>query len=121
MEGDVAYEEVSVHRSKKIRTPPKANELVNHFQNSFALIDSTGLCVFVALRYVFSKDRMIFPLRLSEMMTYTTGEGYTAEEVLKAGERVYNLERMFVLKAGSTEDTLPPRMHDHCRWAKHGR
>jgi aldehyde:ferredoxin oxidoreductase len=30
--------------------------------------------------------------------------------VLKAGERVYNLERMFLLKAGSTEDTLPPRM-----------
>jgi aldehyde:ferredoxin oxidoreductase len=111
MEGDVAYEEV-------FGTPIKEDpfsiegkpELVNHFQNSFALIDSAGLCVFVALRYVFSKDRMIFPLRLSEMMAYTTGEGYTAEEVLKAGERVYNLERMFVLKAGSTVDTLPPRM-----------
>jgi len=30
--------------------------------------------------------------------------------VMQAAERVYNLERMFILKAGSTEDTLPPRM-----------
>jgi aldehyde:ferredoxin oxidoreductase len=111
MEGDVAYEEVFGVPVKEdpFSTDGKA-ELVNHFQNSFALIDSAGLCVFVALRYVFNKDRLIWPLRLSEMMAYTTGEGYTAEEVLKAGERVYNLERMFLLKAGSTEDTLPPRM-----------
>jgi aldehyde:ferredoxin oxidoreductase len=31
---------------------------------------------------------------------------------MTAAERVYNLERMFLLKAGSTEDTLPPRMLD---------
>ena len=111
MEGDVAYEEVfGVPIKEDPHSTDGKAELVNHFQNSFALIDSAGLCVFVALRYVFNKDRLIFPLRLSEMMNYTTGEGYTAEEVLKAGERVYNLERMFLLKAGSTEDTLPPRM-----------
>jgi aldehyde:ferredoxin oxidoreductase len=53
---------------------------------------------------------MIFPQRLADMMKTTTGVDYTPEEVLKAAERVYNLERMFVLKAGSTVDTLPPRM-----------
>ena len=47
---------------------------------------------------------------LSQLMEYTTGVGYTPEEVLKAADRVYTLERMFLLKAGSTEDTLPPRM-----------
>jgi aldehyde:ferredoxin oxidoreductase len=31
---------------------------------------------------------------------------------MRAAERVYNLERLFLLKAGSTEDTLPPRMLD---------
>ncbi|MFZ5855415.1 MAG: aldehyde ferredoxin oxidoreductase family protein [Chloroflexota bacterium] len=111
MEGDVAYEEVFGVPVKEnpLSTDGKA-ELVKHFEDSFALIDSSGLCVFVAIRYVFSKDRLIFPLRLSEMMNFTTGAEYTPEEIMKAAERVYNIERMFVLKAGSTEDTLPYRM-----------
>ncbi len=111
MEGDVAYEEVFGVPVKEnpLTTEGKA-ELVKHFEDSFALIDSSGLCVFVAIRYVFSKERMILPERLSEMMNYTTGAGYTPAEIMKAAERVYNLERMFVLKAGSTEDTLPYRM-----------
>ncbi len=111
MEGDVAYEEVFGVPVKEnpLSTEGKA-ELVKHFEDSFALIDSSGLCVFVAIRYVFSKERKIWPMRLSEMMNFTTGAGYTPEEVMQAAERVYNLERMFILKAGSTEDTLPPRM-----------
>jgi aldehyde:ferredoxin oxidoreductase len=111
MEGDVAYEEVFGVPVKEnpLTTDGKA-ELVKHFEDSFALIDSSGLCVFVAIRYVFSKDRMIFPQRLSELMNFTTGAEYSPEEILKAAERVYNLERMFLLKAGSTVDTLPPRM-----------
>ncbi len=111
MEGDVAYEEVFGVPVKEnpLSTEGKA-ELVKHFEDSFALIDSSGLCVFVAIRYVFSRERMIWPMRLSEMMNFTTGADYTPEEVMQAAERVYNLERMFVLKAGSTEDTLPPRM-----------
>ena len=111
MEGDVAYEEVFGVPVKEnpLSTEGKA-ELVKHFEDSFALIDSSGLCVIVAIRYVFSKERKIWPMRLSEMMNFTTGAGYTPEEVMQAAERVYNLERMFILKAGSTEDTLPPRM-----------
>jgi aldehyde:ferredoxin oxidoreductase len=111
MEGDVAYEEVFGVPVKEnpLTTDGKA-ELVKHFEDAFALIDSSGLCVFVAIRYVFSKDRMILPQRLSEMMNFTTGAGYTPEEIMKAAERVYNIERIFVLKAGSTEDTLPYRM-----------
>ena len=66
--------------------------------------------MFLALRYVFSKERMILPTRLSQLMQYTTGVESTPEDVLTAAERVYNLERMFLLKAGSTEDTLPTRM-----------
>jgi aldehyde:ferredoxin oxidoreductase len=111
MEGDVAYEEV-------FGTPVKENplttdgkpELVKRFEDSFALIDSAGLCVFLAIRYVFSKERMVWPVRLSELMNLTTGAGYTHEEVMLAAERVYNIERMFLIKAGSTEDTLPYRM-----------
>ncbi|MBI5295944.1 MAG: aldehyde ferredoxin oxidoreductase family protein [Chloroflexi bacterium] len=111
MEGDVAYEEVFGVPVKEnpLTTEGKA-ELVKHFEDSFALIDSAGLCVFVALRYVFSKERKIWPERLTEMMNLTTGIGYTPEEIMKSAERIYNIERMFLLKAGSTEDTLPYRM-----------
>jgi aldehyde:ferredoxin oxidoreductase len=111
MEGDVAYEEVF---GTPVKEDPHTTEgkadLVKHFQDSFALIDSAGLCVFVALRYVFSKERKIWPERLTEMMNFTTGIGYTPEEIMKSAERIYNIERVFLLKAGSTEDTLPHRM-----------
>ncbi|MFN3741403.1 MAG: aldehyde ferredoxin oxidoreductase family protein [Anaerolineales bacterium] len=111
MEGDVAYEEVF---GVPVKIDPLSwedkPELVKRFQDAFALIDSSGLCVFLAVRYVFTKERMILPTRLAQLMKLTTGVDYTPEEVLKAGERIYNLERLFVLKAGSTEDTLPPRM-----------
>ncbi len=111
MEGDVAYEEVfGVPVKENPLTTVGKPELVKHFEDSFALMDSSGLCVFVAIRYAFSKDRMILPQRLAEMMNLSTGANYTPEEALKAAERVYNLERMFLLKAGSTEDTLPHRM-----------
>jgi aldehyde:ferredoxin oxidoreductase len=88
------------------------SELVKHFQDSFALIDASGLCVFVAIRYVFDKERLILPRVLSEMMNLTTGAGYTPEEVMQAADRVYTLERMFLIKAGSGPewDTLPYRM-----------
>jgi len=111
MEGDVAYEEVFGVPVKEdpLSTDGKA-ELVARFQNAFALIDSSGLCVFLAVRYVFNADRMIWPVRLSQLMTYTTGVEYSPDDVLKAAERIYNLERVFLLKAGSTVDTLPPRM-----------
>jgi aldehyde:ferredoxin oxidoreductase len=46
------------------------------------------------------------------MMNHATGAGYTEETLLQAGERMFNLERMFLLKAGFTgaDDTLPRRM-----------
>ncbi len=111
MEGDVVYEELfGVPVKEDLLATKGKGELVARFQDAFALIDATGLCVFLAVRYVFSNDRMILPTRLSQLMKYTTGVEYTPKEILTAAERVYNLERMFLLKAGSTEDTLPPRM-----------
>ena len=111
MEGDVAYEEVfGVPVKENPLTTEGKPELVKHFEDSFALMDSSGVCVFVGIRYMFNKDRMILPQTLANMMNLSTGAGYTAEEALRAADRVYTLERMFLLKAGSTEDTLPHRM-----------
>jgi len=111
MEGDVVYEELfGVPVKEELLTIEGKGELVARFQDAFALIDASGLCVFLALRYMFSKERMILPTRLAQLMKLTTGVDYSPDEILKAAERVYNLERMFVLAAGSTEDTLPTRM-----------
>jgi aldehyde:ferredoxin oxidoreductase len=111
MEGDVVYEELfGVPVKEELLSTKGKGELVARFQDAFTLIDASGLCVFLALRYVFSQERMILPTRLAQLMEFTTGVDSTPEDVLTAAERVYNLERMFLLKAGSTEDTLPPRM-----------
>ena len=111
MEGDVAYEEVFgvPVKADPLSTDGKG-ELVARFQDAFALIDAAGLCVFFSVRYVFTNELMIWPVLFSEVVNLTTGANYTPEEIMQAAERVYNLERLFILKAGSTEDTLPPRM-----------
>ena len=46
------------------------------------------------------------------LLVAATGVDYTEENVELAGERVYNLERLFNLRAGLTgaDDTLPKRI-----------
>ncbi|MBI4730563.1 MAG: hypothetical protein HY781_00205, partial [Chloroflexi bacterium] len=41
-----------------------------------------------------------------------TGWSFTAERILKAGERIYTLERLIAVREGITrkDDTLPPRL-----------
>ncbi len=113
MEGDVAYEEVfgTPVKADGLVTDGKA-ELVARFQDAFALIDSGGICVFFAVRYVFTKEMMIWPVRLAQLLNFTTGADYSPAEALEAAERVYTLERMFLIGAGSgpEEDTLSPRL-----------
>ena len=50
--------------------------------------------------------------KLSQWLTYVTGTTYTPEGLERLGERIWNLERLFNMKAGITgkDDTLPPRI-----------
>jgi aldehyde:ferredoxin oxidoreductase len=50
--------------------------------------------------------------KLSEWLTYVTGIPYTVEGLNRLGERIWNLERLFNMRAGITgrDDTLPPRI-----------
>lgn len=117
MAGDLAYAEVFGTPVKldplTIDTKPS---LIHRWEDAFAVIDAAGLCVFLAVRYLFEPQTgtaaHIWPSRLAQLMTYATGVEYTAESLLEAGERVFNLERLFLLGAGFTgaDDTLPPRM-----------
>jgi aldehyde:ferredoxin oxidoreductase len=66
----------------------------------------------MSVRYVFDKDVNLWPTRLTELMNLTTGADYTPASIMEAAERVYNLERLFLIEAGITkeDDTLPKRM-----------
>jgi aldehyde:ferredoxin oxidoreductase len=74
------------------------------FQNLTAVVDSSGLCLFNT--FAFGADEIL------ELLNAATGRGYTMESMLAAGERIWNLERLFNLEAGLTQadDTLPPRI-----------
>lgn len=81
-------------------------EWVKIFQDLTAVIDSVGMCLFTS-----------FALGLDdykEIVNAGTDFNYTSEELLQAGERIYNLERKFNLEAGISpkEDTLPKRFTD---------
>jgi aldehyde:ferredoxin oxidoreductase len=113
MAGDTAYSEVFGVPEKldPVATKDKA-AIVKRFEDVFTVIDAVGLCVFLAVRYMLEQDIDLLPSRLTQVMNYATGCEYNEESVLEAGERIFNLERLFLLKAGftSADDTLPNRM-----------
>ncbi len=73
-------------------------------QDATAFVDSTGTCVFTTFA--------LGPADLHAMLELATGAGYTEDEVIKIGERIWNLERLFNLRAGlsAKDDTLPRRI-----------
>jgi len=79
-------------------------ELVKLFQDATAAVDSSGLCLFTTFAWGLGD---IAP----QIDAACEGE-WTSEKLLEVGERVWNLERDFNLKAGLTaaDDTLPPRL-----------
>jgi len=82
------------------------------FQDHSAIIDSAGLCIFFTVRNLVEKDLEIAPTGILEYMNAATGANYTLEELSEAGQRVINIERLFLVKAGFTrkDDSLPKRL-----------
>ncbi len=80
-------------------------ELVRRpFQNSTAFVDSTGICLFS--KFAITHREIV------SMMAPATGLDFTFEKSIAQGDRIWNLERLFNLRAGFTaaDDTLPARM-----------
>lgn len=77
---------------------------VKLFQDLTAAVDASGICLFCTFG--------IGAPELSSQLTTATGVDYSVDKILQAGERIWNLERLFNLKAGLTkdDDTLPPRL-----------
>jgi aldehyde:ferredoxin oxidoreductase len=74
------------------------------FQDFTAVVDSVGVCLFTT-----------FALGVPEFRAFynaITGFDLTDDDILKIGERVWNLERVFNLEAGISpdQDTLPKRL-----------
>jgi len=74
------------------------------YQDLTAFIDSSGSCLFTS-----------FPLGAADygaMVSAVTGYEIDAGEVLRIGERIWNMQKIFNVRAGCTreDDTLPPRL-----------
>lgn len=76
---------------------------VKTFQDLTAVIDSLGLCLFTS--FAIGGDDY------KDMFNAIVGEDWTTNQLIEAGERIWNLERIFNLKAGvgPQEDKLPKR------------
>lgn len=86
--------------------------IVKLWQDVFSIIDAAGLCIFFSVRNLLRPELEIFPDGILEYLNAVTGAEYTLDELVKAGERILNAERMFLLKAGfsSRDDALPNRL-----------
>ncbi len=74
------------------------------FQDLTAVVDSAGMCLFNT-----------FALGAPEILEYlkaATGIEMSLDELMKTGERIWNLERLFNFRAGLTgkDDRLPDRL-----------
>jgi aldehyde:ferredoxin oxidoreductase len=77
--------------------------LTKRYQDTTAVMDSLGLCNWPLMGLKFKN---FVPL-----VNSCLGTNYTADDLLSIGERVWNAERLFNMKAGfdGTHDVLPER------------
>lgn len=79
-------------------------EWVKIFQDLTAAIDSTGMCLFTS----FAMNAEDY----ADMINAVTGFDYDAASLLAAGDRIWNMEKLFNINSGlgKADDTLPKRL-----------
>ena len=79
-------------------------ELVKAFQDATAAVDSSGLCVFTT--FAWSMEN------IAPQVDGACEGDWSVDRMLEVGERIWNLERDFNMRAGMTadQDTLPKRL-----------
>lgn len=79
--------------------------LVTKSQNLMMIFDSAELCKFTMLGGV-------TPTMLTSWISLATGLDWTVEELLKCGERIFNMKRLYNTRCGidRKDDTLPGRI-----------
>lgn len=85
-------------------TPEGKAKWAKVFQDFTCVVNSTVNCLFVTFALGASD--------FAELLSAVTGWDLTEDEVLKIGERIYNLERVILNKYGfdGKDDTLPKRL-----------
>lgn len=78
-------------------------------QHFNAIIDSLGICKFACIRPLGLGMK-----RLTMLLTAITGIKWTEPALMKAGERIFNLEKMFNYREGfrRQDDNLPERFYE---------
>jgi aldehyde:ferredoxin oxidoreductase len=74
------------------------------FQDLTASIDSLGLCLFTS--FALGADDY------AKLTNAVVGTEFTADDILVAGDRIWNIEKLFNLESGvdPSQDTLPKRL-----------
>jgi len=80
--------------------------VVKHFEEMAAISDATGVC-----KNTYNNMEVLDWEGTAELLQAATGWVFTGEEVRRIGERIVNLERLFIAREGITreDDTLPGR------------
>jgi aldehyde:ferredoxin oxidoreductase len=80
--------------------------VVKHFEEMAAIADSTGVC-----KNTYNNMEVLDWEETAELLRAATGWDLTGQEVQRVGERIVNLERLFIAREGITrqDDTLPRR------------
>jgi aldehyde:ferredoxin oxidoreductase len=96
-------EVLNVHENLDPWTTEGKPELVKRYQDTTAVMDSLGLCNWPLMGLKFKN--------MVPMVNSCLGTSYRADDLLAIGERIWNAERLFNMKAGfdGGHDTLPER------------
>ncbi len=103
--GNMVYPEVF---GIPVKLDPSVDEgkagWVKRLQDLAAALDSAGVCLFTF--------RALSAADYAAMVAAVTGLAMGEEDLLRAGERIWNLQKLFNTRAGFSrkDDTLPPRL-----------
>jgi aldehyde:ferredoxin oxidoreductase len=99
-------EVLNVHEKSDPWTTEGKPELVKRFQDITAVMDSLGLCNWSLMGLKFNN--------FIPMINSCLGTSYKADDLLQTGERIWNLERQFNMRAGfnRSHDILPERFYN---------
>ena len=79
-------------------------ELLKAFQDATAAFDAAGICIFTSFAWTLND--------VAPQVQAACGEEFTVENLTLIGERIWNMEKDFNLRAGFTrkDDALPKRL-----------
>ncbi len=103
-ERSVIMPEIGIYEPMDPFSYKEKGEKVALIQNLMCLFDSFSLCKFVLFGGIKVKN-------MAEMLSLVTGWEFDSQELIKTGERIFNLKRLFNNRCGilKGDDTLPER------------